>query len=91
VTDTKTKEGSSSPSRRPRDDDERRSLLFVSWFRSLSRFVREIVAEMRKVIWPSRQELVTYTIVVVIFVVVLVAIVAGLDIGFAKLTLWIFG
>jgi preprotein translocase subunit SecE len=91
VTDTKTKEGSSSPSRRPRDDEERRSLLFVTWFRSLSRFIREIVAEMRKVIWPSRQELVTYTIVVVIFVVVLVAIVAGLDIGFAKLTLWIFG
>ncbi|MCW2528358.1 MAG: preprotein translocase subunit SecE [Pseudonocardiales bacterium] len=91
MTDIKTKEGSSSPSRRPRDDEERRSFLFVNWFRSLSRFVREIVAEMRKVIWPSRHELVTYTIVVVIFVVVLVAIVAGLDIGFAKLTLWIFG
>jgi preprotein translocase subunit SecE len=91
VTDIKTKEGSSSPSRRPRDDSERRTFWLAGLFQSLTRFIREIVAEMRKVIWPSRHELVTYTVVVVIFVVVLVAIVAGLDIGFAKLTLWIFG
>ena len=38
-------------------------------------------------LWPSRKELVTYTIVVIVFVVVMVAIVAGLDVGFAKLVL----
>jgi preprotein translocase subunit SecE len=91
VTDTKVKDDESSPSRRSRDDDERRSFWVVGLFRSLARFVREIVAELRKVIWPSRQELITYTIVVVIFVVILISIVAGLDIGFAKMTLWIFG
>ena len=58
---------------------------------SLSRFFREIVAELRKVIWPSRQELITYTIVVVVFVVIMVSIVAGLDIGFAKLVVAVFG
>ncbi len=58
---------------------------------SFVRFIREIVAELRKVIWPSRQELITYTTVVVVFVVILVAIVAGLDFGFARLTLWLFG
>jgi len=46
---------------------------------------------MRKVLWPSRNELVTYSIVVIIFVVVMVSIVAGLDIGFAKLVLLTFG
>ncbi|MDT4938396.1 MAG: preprotein translocase subunit SecE [Pseudonocardiales bacterium] len=56
-----------------------------------ARFVRESVSEMRKVLWPSRNELVTYSIVVIIFVVVMVAIVAGLDIGFAKLVLQVFG
>ena len=56
-----------------------------------TRFVREIISEMRKVLWPSRNELVTYTIVVIIFVVIMVAIVAGLDIGFAKLVLQVFG
>jgi preprotein translocase subunit SecE len=58
---------------------------------SITRFFREIVAELRKVIWPSRQELITYTLVVVIFVVIMVSIVAGLDIGFAKLVVAVFG
>jgi preprotein translocase subunit SecE len=53
--------------------------------------VRESVSEMRKVLWPSRSELITYGIVVIVFVVVMVAIVAGLDIGFAKLVLLLFG
>ena len=56
-----------------------------------TRFVREAVSEMRKVLWPSRHELVTYSIVVIIFVVIMVAIVAGLDFGFAKLVLQVFG
>ena len=89
MTDTKLTEESSSPRRS--SGDERRTFWLVGLFQSLARFVREIVAELRKVIWPARQELVTYTIVVVIFVSVLVSIVAGLDIGFARLTLWIFG
>jgi preprotein translocase subunit SecE len=56
-----------------------------------TRFVRESVSELRKVLWPSRNELVTYSIVVIIFLVIMTAIVAGLDIGFAKLVLLIFG
>ena len=56
-----------------------------------ARFVRESVSEMRKVLWPSRNELVTYSIVVIVFVVIMVALVAGLDIGFAKLVLLLFG
>ena len=57
----------------------------------LGRFIREVISEMRKVLWPSRKELITYTTVVIIFVVVMVSLVAGLDVGFAKLTLWLFG
>jgi preprotein translocase subunit SecE len=56
-----------------------------------TRFVRESISELRKVLWPSRHELVTYSIVVIIFVVIMVSIVAGLDIGFARLTLLLFG
>jgi preprotein translocase subunit SecE len=56
-----------------------------------ARFAREVVAELRKVLRPSRKELLTYTAVVIVFVVVLVAIVAGLDVGFAKFALWLFG
>jgi preprotein translocase subunit SecE len=56
-----------------------------------SLFVRETVAEMRKVIYPSRKELVNYTLVVLVFVTAVVIIVAGLDWGFTKLVLQVFG
>jgi preprotein translocase subunit SecE len=58
---------------------------------ALRRRTRETVAEMRKVLWPSRKEMTTYTIVVVIFVSVMVALVAGLDLGLAKVVLAVFG
>jgi preprotein translocase subunit SecE len=54
-------------------------------------FLREVVAELRKVIWPNRNQMVTYTIVVIIFVSFMVAFVAGLDVLFAKGVLAIFG
>jgi preprotein translocase subunit SecE len=59
--------------------------------RNLGRFLREVVAELRKVIWPGRKELITYTTVVIIFVAVMVALVAGLDILFAKGVVAVFG
>ena len=37
-----------------------------------TRFVRESISELRKVLWPSRNELVTYAIVVIVFVVIMV-------------------
>jgi preprotein translocase subunit SecE len=42
-------------------------------------FNRQVVAELRKVIWPSRKQLVTYTLVVLVFVSFMVALVALLD------------
>jgi preprotein translocase subunit SecE len=60
-------------------------------FARLINFVREVVAELRKVIWPTRKELTTYTVVVVVFVIVMLTIVGGLDYLFAKGVLWAFG
>jgi len=60
-------------------------------FQRLGLFLREVVAELRKVIWPSRNQMVTYTIVVIIFVSFMVALVAGLDLVFAKGVLAVFG
>jgi preprotein translocase subunit SecE len=57
----------------------------------LARFVREVVAELRKVIYPTRQELITYTVVVVVFVSIMVALVFGLDAAFNKGILFVFG
>ena len=60
-------------------------------FSRLGRFIREIVAELKKVIWPSRKELLTYTAVVVVFVAIILTIVGLLDLGFAKAVLFVFG
>ena len=57
----------------------------------LIRFIREVVAELRKVIWPTRKELLTYTGVVVVFVVVMLGIIALFDYGFARGLLFLFG
>lgn len=60
-------------------------------FGRLGRFVREVIAELRKVIWPTRNELLTYTVVVVVFVTVMTALVVGYDYLYAKGVLFVFG
>ena len=55
------------------------------------RFLRKVVAEMRKVIWPGRRELITYTTVVIVFVAFMVALVTGLDLIFSAGVLAVFG
>ena len=54
-------------------------------------FTRQVVAELHKVIWPTRRELTTYTTVALAFIVVMVAIVTSLDYGFTKLIIAVFG
>ena len=54
-------------------------------------FLRQVVAELRKVVTPTRRELVTYTAVVLGFVVVMMAIVYVLDLGFSALVVFLFG
>jgi preprotein translocase subunit SecE len=53
-------------------------------------YYRQVVAELRKVLWPTRNELVTYTIVSVVFVVAMIAFVGALDYGFTKAVFEIF-
>ena len=57
----------------------------------LMRFLREVVSELTKVIWPSRRELVVYTSVVLVFVSFMVAFVALLDMGLGRVVLTVFG
>ena len=54
-------------------------------------FTRQVAAELRKVIWPTRKELITYTVVALVFVIIMSTIVLTLDYGFTKLMFWIFG
>ena len=44
-----------------------------------TQFLREVRGELRKVAWPDRHEVVSYTIVVLVTTLVLVLIVWGMD------------
>jgi preprotein translocase subunit SecE len=57
----------------------------------ISLFYRQVIAELRKVIWPTRKELVTYTTVVIAFVCVVILYVTVLDFGFSKAVFAVFG
>jgi preprotein translocase subunit SecE len=54
-------------------------------------FYRQVVAELRKVVWPSQNQLTTYFIVVLVFVAVMMAITSLLDLGLGKLAFTVFG
>lgn len=60
-------------------------------FARIGLYYRQIIAELRKVVWPTKSELMNYTSVVVVFVAVMIGLVATLDWGFAKASFWIFG
>jgi preprotein translocase subunit SecE len=53
-------------------------------------FIRQVVAELRKVIWPTRKNLISYTVVTLIFVLIMVAIVSSLDYGLTEAVFAVF-
>ncbi len=52
-------------------------------------FVREVNAELRKVAWPTRSETINLSLIVLVFLVVMTALIAGLDYAFSKSVLWV--
>ena len=79
---TETRATSSSSERRPAGTGGRTSLPL---------FFRQVIAELRKVIWPTRDQLTTYFMVVLFFVLVMIAIVSVLDYTFNMAMFEIFG
>jgi preprotein translocase subunit SecE len=57
----------------------------------LGLFYRQVIAELRKVVWPTRSQLITYTAVVLAFVGFIIAVVSLLDLAFGWLVLEVFG
>ncbi len=53
-------------------------------------FYRQVVAELRKVVWPTRPQVVNYFFVVLVFVLIMMAFVAGLDYGFGRAMFAVF-
>ncbi|MFE0649177.1 preprotein translocase subunit SecE [Streptomyces sp. NPDC059534] len=57
----------------------------------LALFYRQIIAELRKVVWPTRSQLTTYTTVVIVFVVIMIGLVTVIDYGFQEAVKYVFG
>ena len=60
-------------------------------FGRLVLFIQQVIAELKKVVTPTRRELVSYTLVVLVFVVIMMAIVGGLDWLNALVVNFVFG
>lgn len=56
-----------------------------------STFVKQSIAELRKVVWPTSSQLMQYFVVVLIFVLFMIALVGLLDVGFGWLLLKALG
>ncbi|MGA5464376.1 preprotein translocase subunit SecE [Mycobacterium sp. NPDC050041] len=54
-------------------------------------YLKQVVAELRKVIWPNRKQMVSYTSVVLVFLVFMVALISGADYGLGRLIGLVFG
>jgi len=66
--------------------DERRNP-----FARIALFIRQVIGELRKVVTPTRGELLSYTGVVLVFVIIMMALVFGLDQLFGWLVILAFG
>ena len=60
-------------------------------FGRINLFYRQVISELRKVVWPTRNQLTTYTAVVLVFVGFIIAVVSLLDVVLTKVVFWVFG
>jgi len=60
-------------------------------FGRFSLFIRQVVNELKKVVTPTRRELINFTLVVLVFVVIMMALVSGFDWVFSLLVNYVFG
>ncbi len=60
-------------------------------FSRLALFLRQVMGELKKVVTPTRRELINYTIVVLVFVGIMMALIGGLDWLFGWVVVFLFG
>ena len=60
-------------------------------FARVGLFYRQVLSELKKVLWPTRNMLTTYTAVVLVFVTFVIAVVSLIDLVLTKVVFWVFG
>jgi preprotein translocase subunit SecE len=86
ATPTKNGSGTAKKTAKKSGDGSSRNPFAYVW-----NYLKQVVAELRKVIWPNRKQMVSYTMVVLVFLAFMVALIGGVDLGVGKLVMWVFG
>ena len=60
-------------------------------FARVGLYYRQILSELKKVVWPTRKQLSTYTAVVLVFVMFVIAVVSIIDLVLTEIVFWVFG
>ena len=60
-------------------------------FKKIVRFVKDVIVELKKVTWPSRKNMISYTIAVIVFVIIMMGVIYLIDRGAAAGIKAIFG
>ncbi len=60
-------------------------------FARVGLFYRQVLSELKRVVWPTRNMLTTYTAVVLVFVTFIIAVVSVIDFVLTKVVFWVFG
>ena len=84
--DQVTETAASSSKGRPAKDAAKRG-----FFARIALFIRQVIGELKKVVAPTRKELINYTLVVLVFVIIMMLIVTVLDLAFGTGVGWVFG
>ncbi|NVN50348.1 preprotein translocase subunit SecE [Mycolicibacterium hippocampi] len=77
--------GTKKTAKKPKDGPSRNPFAFIL------NYLQEVIGELRKVIWPNRKQMVTYTTVVLIFLVFMVTLIGFTDLGLGRLVMMVFG
>ena len=86
--DDGSKNGSKAVKKTARKPEDRPSSNPITY---VVNFLKEVVGELRKVIWPNRKQMVNYTTVVLVFLAFMVAMIGFADLGLGKLVMLVFG
>jgi preprotein translocase subunit SecE len=81
-----TKNGSAKKTAKKAADRPARNPIAYVW-----NYLKQVVAELRKVIWPNRKQMVSYTSVVLVFLAFMVALISLVDLGLVKVVTLVFG
>ena len=83
---TKNGSGTATKTAKKAGDRPSRNPITFVW-----NYLLQVIAELRKVIWPNRKQMVNYTAVVLVFLAFMVALIGLVDLGLAKLVMLVFG